>query len=54
MLSEVVFPVKRAGLQALFFATAVVVRSEVLLAGIKFVTVDTLGLASCLVSDDLT
>jgi hypothetical protein len=46
-----VFSVKCAGLHALLFATAMVMRRQVLCAGLQFVTIDTLALSGDLVDN---
>jgi hypothetical protein len=51
MLSEMVFSVECAGLYALLLATAMVVRRQVLCAGLQFITIDTLALSGGLVDD---
>lgn len=54
MLPEMIFPVKRSRFKAFLFASAVVVRGQVLLTGLQVVTVDAFALTSSLVNNYLT
>jgi hypothetical protein len=53
VLSKMVFSIERARFEAFLFASAVVVRIQVLLTGLEFVTIDTFALSGSLVNDDL-